>query len=799
MAYYPLGRVEAWSATSPGPVELPVLHASVTRDRNQYITTAEFSVIIPYDTVLDDYAAFASNLYQKGTLIKITVTEDGNFSGALHKHTFWGSITEVVRDPLEDDNGSYQVITCKCQCPFQKARVNGINMSRQTRILTTDVSFSYLDFDAADPLFLANIPLDSLVDTCEYVPRLIVNLRGEYLDLDGNLVTHNYNKDEFTYAAALHQIYFQQDQQALFSVGGILAPGPDWVNVTWYATLYYYDPLDLTNTAVNILDAIAEGVVWSGGGGLGFTPSEVDLDDILGFGSSPKVIRSVLREKIDGPIVQFFDELREAGIVPANYYIGYDAAMEQMVGRYLWQDNAAAVLPANGVLDYSRTSTMEGLAGRCEHYGLAITPENVAAGAAVTLNEPAGYSILPVLGAPPVTGNEIVDGNVGTMVSFQLTGTGMAGYQAIRSANDAMLIDLLSVKEIRKVMFKAAPPISDELASDEWPRGVPLIRYDSPANRNAKITISASVDLIDASNPGIPINDDCVAYELDATNTEDWHDWDCTNIHQARYIAIRWEQDGFYKTSNSSGKVYRTSFMGCEEIKVLGDGRLRYKTLPFPEPTVGHPIYDYDHPAKGEVPFVEVKGASQVTTVADVTNTQVFALTNSAFATTGDFIQVKHGTNNPVLTRVASVHAGAITVWPPVPAVAPGDAVGEWNRWVYAFDGTWHDTYYPKLREKLENTTDWLEILDDSQASDFDEAVQLCLDRLEGMYGIEADYRMEIPLDVSLDIGSTVKTYTDEEPWLIDRVTWNINNAGQADSPGVTMQMEGTNYWKAPQ
>lgn len=789
MDYMPLGIVEAWPADDPlaTATVLPVLEGSVVADRASWVRTANFSVIQPFDTLHDDYAAFASQLYQRGTLIRIRVAEDGDFGGLLLKTILDGAITAIERNAVEDEQGQYQVWNITAQCPFAKARGNGLNMSRQTRTKTLDIEFYQTDFDPADPNFLVNIPLDSAEQVYEYVPGLIVNLRAQYLQ-SGDAITHTFNRDEFEYAAGLRQIMFKQSQADIF------AGNPPYTGISglvYRATIYYYDPTDLSNTVTAVLADVAMQVVWGAVGGLGYGSGDVDLEEIYGFGSNPKIIRSILREKTEGPITQFFDELREAGLVPSNYWIRHDPATRTFKGSHLFQDTVSPLVPRHGVLDFSTAVTMEAVAGRCEFYGLAITPQNVALGKTVTTNVPAGYSIVPTGGS----GANIVDGDAATFCNFQYTDTGIATYAAIRSANDAMLVDLGEVMDIRTVQFKQAPPIDEGWVDDDYPDGRPMRRYESPANRKPKITISASEDLIDASNPGIPVNDECIGFELDPLNTEEWQTWECNNIHRARYIAIRWEQDGFWKTSDSSGSgVYRTSFMCCAELKVLNDGRLRFDKIDV-DGTVR------DHPAKGQVPYVELKGVDQVTTVKSTADATHCVLNNDSFAEAGDFIQIKPAAGDPVLNYITAKHpvTKVLTLTPGVPGMAMNDAVGDWNRWVEGFDYLWHDTYFPMLRQKCENTNQLLEIQDEkSLATDTVEAMQLCWDRLQEMIGVHSDNRMEIPLDIDLDIGETTRPYSDEYGWMIDRCTWKLNRPNLTDTPGVTMLLEGTNYEETP-
>jgi hypothetical protein len=689
---------------------------------------------------------------------------------------FYGSIAEVVRDPLEDEEGVHQNLTLQCLDPLQKARCNGVNLSLQTKTLMMDIEFEGADFSAEDPNFLVYIPTDSVADGYEFVPQMLHSLKCVYTR-DGEQVVHEYGKDEYSYGSNNKLIYFHESQVDQKAGSG-----------TWTGRVYYYDPDDFSNSVKNLLIAVFTGDPRSEQGGLGFDVGDLDFEEIVGYASNPKVIRSLIREKIDGPVTQLLDELRENGLLPYNYRIYYDPVDRKVKGRYVYQleDVSSVPTPAYGVFDYSNAATMEGVFGRAEVWGQAVTPRNYALGASVTLNGPGGnYPVKPT-GAD---GSEIVDGRGDTMCNFQYTSTSIFGLEPSKTPNNCWLVDLGCDRPIRTVMLRSFQAVTEGWG-DVRPHRCFFIE------RNQRVTVSGSKELIDANdegNPGIPVSDDAVNFEIDYENqVNEWHRFECDHITEGRYYAVRCEQDVFFRNERGDPgdhTIERTSAFTLAEIKLLGDGRHRYEKI----------IVDgtaYDHPDKGQVPYAEVKGVDDVTTIAAVTDTTHFTLTDTDFVDVGGFLQVKHGTNEPVLVRVSAKDpvSKELTVAPAVPGVAVDDPAGEYNRWMMGWDYAYYDFYFPKLRQKLANTTEWLEILDNDDVAEIEDAEMSAVDQLLTGIMVVSDNKTEIPLDIAQEVGETTRPYDDEEPFLITDCTTNLNQVNDEERPAVTQTLEGTNF-----
>jgi hypothetical protein len=311
--------------------------------------------------------------------------------------------------------------------------------------------------------------------------------------------------------------------------------------------------------------------------------------------------------------------------------------------------------------------------------------------------------------------------------------------------------------------------------------------------RHAKATISASLTAIDSNNPGIPISDEALGFEIDTHNTEEWHQFEATLITEARYFAIRFEQDAFARVSEKGiTDPTRSSWFGSAEIKILSDGRHRYDKI------VAGGV-SYDHPDKNQVPYAEIKGADDVATVTAVPNPgNQITISNAALAArleTAGFAQVKAGINAPVIVRITGRTAATITIDPAIAGVAEDDLVGEYNRWMLGWDQAYHDLYYPQLRQKLANTTDWLEIIDNDDVAEIEDAEYSAVDRLLEGITVTSDHRMEVAYDPNLKVGETVRPFIDMDPWLITKCTYKLNELNSSgDTPPVTQVLEGTNY-----
>lgn len=782
MAYMPLWRVKAWPADDKegSYTLLNVIPGSNWAEGTaKYTSTAKIIVPEEYDVVLDDFGNFATQLLQTGTWIQIEVVWDGDWAGANVEIRFYGSVTSVDSRPVTDESGVHQDVVLQCEDQTAKGRGSGVEMNFQTSMKILPIEFTSADFDAADPNFLVNIPTDSLTSGYEFVPNLMVHLRAEYVDPGepdpDALIVDEFDSGQFVYNSDNKTIYFNSSQVTRKSL-----------SATWKGSVYYYDPLDTDHSVTDAIQVVAIGDPYSRAGGLGFDIADVDLEEIEGFDSNPKLVRSIIRTKTDGTTNQFFDELNERGLKPYNYRLQQDPTDRKFKGGFIYQaEESAALIPAHGVLGFSRNSTMEGKAGRVEIHSRAVTPKLLSDGAAVTLNPPgsgSGYEIVKT-GA---TGEELTDLRPDTFVNFQRTSTGLGSeYPPQESEYNAMVVDIDHVDTFGSILYRNALPYSAGL-------GEAYRIY--MITRNQRITISASPDPITADNPGIPISEESIAIELDPLKTEEWITIEAVDITQARYFAIWFNQDFFFRNEEASAldpTVERTSAFCAAELRVLGDGRLRYDKI-----IVGG--ITYDHPDQGQVPYVEVKGVAQVTTVASVVDTTHFTLTDTTFMEAGDFIQVKAGVSDPIITRIiAKGSGGDLTVNPAIPGVAPTDAVGEYNRWVPGFDVDLHDMYFPKLHQKLQNTTQWLEIIDQVNAQDEYEAEQLCYDRTMEMIGISSDHNCRVAYDPLLRAGVTTKPYVNEEPFLVTRCVGNLNAVDNLSEPPVTLNLEGTNYLEA--
>ena len=774
MAYKPLWRILSWlpdDHTGAG-VEIIARSGKVSHDMYAPIAVASFNVPEESGPGPDDYDPVER--LQRGSFIEIQVAKDGDFAGANVKTILDGTVKNVTADPTESDGGVNQVIEVSCADKMQKAQGNGVNMSRQTRTLLLDIDFTSTAFSSDDPNFLVDIPLDSLSESYEFVPHMLFSLTCTYTR-DGEVTTDEYTDGEdYGYAAGSKQIYFKVSQVNQ-KVDGV-----------WKGQLYYYDPTDLDNSVKNVLTAILTGAPWSPEGGVGIDPGDVDLDEIFGFGSNPKVIRSVIWEKVDGPVTQLLDALRDSGILPRNYWLRIDPADNKVKGSLVFQeeDLSSVPLPANGVLDYSNSTTIQGVYGRVEVYSKAITPVNYAKGSSVSINVPTDYSEV-LTGAD---GSEIVDGRPDTVCNFQRTGALGSEYEPRKTEVDAWVIDFGEPQPVRTIMFRGAQPIDEG-----WnpPQAHPIYLL----TRNAKVTISGSLDPISDANPGIPVSDEAVDYEIDSQDTEKWHELECTLIHSMRYLAIRFEQDAYARVDRGDdlGATARTSWFGVSEVKALGDGRHRYDKI-YVDGVA------YDHPDKGQVPYAEIKGEDDVATITavPVAGTQI-TIDNSALAVVleaAGFMQVKTAAGDPVIVRVTNRVSDTLTIAPAVVGVAINDTVGQYNRWMESFDLIFHDLYYPQLRQKLENTTDWLEIIDDEDVSELEDAELSAVERLLEGVQITSDHSMEIPLDDTLGVGDTVRPFDDEPAFLATQCQYNLNSMETSETlPPVTQTLSGTTYF----
>jgi hypothetical protein len=566
MSYFPAFKVEAAPLAGGGFSRLRIAEGEVVSDMHEL--AREFSFSLPQD---HDYqgSEYQGGLLERGCRLKVTTTMDGSFAVGSAKLIFDGALWQ---HSLSREAGEARV-KYTAYCPLIAARAVGVNVSRATRMLLYYTTFTTADFDPSDPHFLAHIPDTSPGTPNEFVPHGIVTLSAAHTDGGGEYQLHEYGKDEYEYSASRKQLYFTSSQEDFQEEGR-----------SWIISLYYYDPADLSNTVRALLTLVATGAPWSSAGGLGFAPAQVDLEEIVSFdGVSPKKIRSILFEKTDGPIAQLLDELRDQGLLPRNYWLHYDPVIAKLLGRHLLQDsNAPYLLPR--VLNEEEPATLEGVAGRVEVYSDSVSPENYALGATVSLHAPDNYA---VVGAAA----NVNDGKPGTFIQLQRDNVSLS-YPVTKTPVDCLVLDLGEVKPVARIQLRGTHPM--EPAGDGW-RDIPLYHI----SRLPKLTVSASMDPINAGNPGIPVSPDAVSAVLDPQNVGASQgldlDVECTLIRDMRYVAIRWEQDLLFRRSDKitlSGTVKRQSWFGLSEIKILGDSRYRYRTDPY----------------KGSVPFAQITG-----------------------------------------------------------------------------------------------------------------------------------------------------------------------------------------------
>lgn len=564
MSYFPAFKVEVQPPGGAGFSRLRIADGEVVSDMFELAREFSFSLPQNHDYQSPEYSAA---LLERGSQLRVTTTMDGSFAAGSTKRIFTGTLWQ---HSLSRETGEAQV-RYTAYCPLIAARTVGVNVSRATRMLLYETTFTAADFDPADFDFLANIPDTSPGAPNEFVPNGIVSLTASITDGNGEYQLHEYGPDEYEYSASRKQVYFTSSQADFRSEGR-----------TWTISLYYYDPTDLSNTVRALLELIATGIPWSSEGGLGFDPANVDLEEVVSFdGLSPKKIRSILFEKTDGPLAQLLDELRDQGLLPRNYWLFVDPETGILTGRHLSQVSASPYQLAR-LISEEEPVTLEGVAGRVEVYSESVTPANYALDATVSLNAPANYTVVGAAG-------NINDGKPGTFLQLQRDNVSLS-YPVTKTPVDCLVLDLGEAKTVSRIQLRGTHPM--EPAGDGW-RDIPMYHI----SRLPKLTISASLDPISTANPGIPVAPEAISVSMDPQNVGTNHgmdiDVECSLIRQMRYVAIRWEQDLLFRRSDKltlSGTVKRQSWFGLSEIKILGDSRYRYRTGPY----------------KGSVPFAQI-------------------------------------------------------------------------------------------------------------------------------------------------------------------------------------------------
>lgn len=827
MSYFPNYKVEVWPEDDPEsltPTEIFIANGKVTFGTSELAREFTFSLPTDYTFLPDDYAASTAQALKRGVRIRVSATED-NFT------TSWVIFDGWLHEYTEAREGGDASLEYVCRDKLAQARSNGIDKNRSTRMKFYSVPWDSAgtEWNATDPDFLVDIPDNSE----EWVPKGLISLTSQ-LDtaIDGDLQPHEYTRDEFTYSATKKQIYFHASQADAKAEGR-----------TWTVKLYFYDPTDNSNSVKNLLTDMATGAPWSREGGLGYEAADVDLEEIYGFdGVTPKRLRTEKRGKTDGPIAQYLDTLRDNGVLPVNYYLRHDPVTGKLTGSHLVQDNGSTVIP-RGVISDSQPQTMESIGGRIECHSLAGTPEDYALNADITINGGAPLSGYTTTG----TGAELTDGKPDTGISVHKEWTTLE-VDPKTTADDFIVADLHEQKTVGRVQltqWRTAKP-----GGEDWEYRNYLI------SRQAKYTISGSNEPINSSNPGVPISDEAINAEVDAENIGANRgvdlDIETKDLSKFRYLAIRGEQDLFFRAvdSNSlSGTVIRPSGWWLSALKILSDGKFRYLSgpdrgdVPYAQLSdkggtisniasttltlgAGHNLKGRDitliasltltvgagHPfAEGDVVYfwdttgaTYFEGASIVTAIAATTITVDRVPDDLATGDlVGDLVQFYDVSGSTVFsgyTGISDSDSTTITL-PFLPgALTVGDKAGWHKRWVLDLSGVWTDTYFPKLAAKIKRTTNWLDILEDDQPQDISEAEGLCLSRLIELASISKEHKATILLDSNIDIGVTVEMYSGETPWLLNgSITYNLNPLNEANTPLVTMDIDGGNYDEAPQ
>ena len=749
-----------------------------------------------------------------------------NFTSWL-PHTraiFYGTIWEIS---APRQAGEQIEVTVKCLDPLVAARGNGLNLSRATKMLLYEC-----EWDATDAAWHAGTEVDFLVDIpdngvdpeygYEFVPHGIVHLETyRTSDFGDNKYTDHYEyaPGDYSYSASAKQIYFTASENTR-KTEHVAVPGA--TERIWKLKLYVYDPTDLSNSVKAVLTDVLAGRPWSHGGGCGFDPAQLDLAEIYGFDAggitqdqwgfyyttgTVKCIRKILREKTEGPIVQFFDDLREQGLLPQDYWLRYDPQLRQVVGRYMLQDSGGIYTPA-GTISNDQPISLEGIAGRCECWSKSGSLEDFARRSTITVNVPvvddpasAQHGVAYHEHSTDALGTAaLTDGKSDTMYSFYLAISHEPMFIAQRTPDDAIVLELLDdtgagcIKDIRRIQLTGGIPINDD--------GVSFAPKDGPSKlylvmRSAKATISASETLIDAANPGIPIATGGISAELDPLNVGVSNgldiDVECENIWRARYIAIRWEQDNYIRGTADDvfGDVIRISYFILSSVKILGDGRLHYRT-------------GYD---KGQVPYAQISKQHGV-----VTNVAAFQVTmttaHAASFTVGDpcrFYDTPGAApfvmDANLITNIGA-DIGGFTILTFADALPVGlgntDIVGHFSRWRLDASGVWVDFCYPKLYQKLRNSSNWLEIVEDDSAADESEAEALAVERLLTMIHVARDHSVALPLDFSARAGRTIRCYNSDVEWLATHEHFRMTPS-DGTAPWVTQSCDGTDYEEVPQ
>jgi hypothetical protein len=810
--YKPDYKILLWPAddTSGSGTELVVESGDVGDVLDELIREANIELPCGINDLPDEWADFDVELLQRGTWMEITVSEDGFRTATYNKKIFYGAMTEVAfKKPSNPSPSNPPKISITARDPLMSARSQGVNLSFATRMLVYETTWDHdgAEWDPSDPNFLVNIP-DNLQD---WVPHGLISLVA-YKTAVGDVELYEYEPSEFAYSSGNKQIYFKNSQNDKII---------DADEYQWKIRLNYYDPTDTATTVKKLLEAVLTGDPYSSAGGLGFAIGDVDLKPIMGFSASgivddaygywyaygdEKLVGILTREKVDGPIVQFLDELRDSGMLPLDYRIWFDPTTKKVLGRYMLQDAALIVDPHWTITEDEQSTTAEQLAGRVEVYAKASTLEDFAPGATITavtptFDDPNGgaydgdpYTVVPT-GA---TTANLVDGKPDTSYQHQFEVVNFHNPVPQRTAENYLQFDLLEQKTVKRIQLTSAVPLKGD-GTDQ------RIYYEQ---WKPKITISGSMSAITAANPGTPVSPDAINVSVDprspGSNGGLDVDVTCDWLWLMRYVAIRFEQDYYFRASDSSslsGTVYRESYFGLSSVKILGDGYVRYLT-------------GMD---AGEVPYAQITNkGGDITANNSGAQTVTVSLAQAANFTAGDYIALwdtstaqPFGNSGALYTnQIHSVNygTGVIELEDPFPTedidgtpatVANGDKIGWWKRWMLDLTATWVDFYYPKLWRKIQNTFDWLEVVPTEEVGDASEAEGLAVERLLTLISVSRDHRYLTTLDNDMNAGVTTRHMSETELWIANTVKYHLNPSGGA--PRVELTIEGTGYEETPE
>ena len=883
----PQFRVKVWPPSETLPTtagtSLEIAQGKISISRFKLARTLSFS--LPVDHNFELYDDYNSPLPTRGWWIQVEVS-DGLRPWAPY---FIGT----VRNWGLDKQRAEPILTYECQCRLGKGRSTGVNLSEATAWKMHEGSFDSGEFslESEEAGYVVDLEGTGADNGEEWVPAGLINLVSyrNNADSEDERQTIDYGKDEWEYDSNNKRIYFIHNQAAVvesvtsstvfdledasdiedgdsvqvYSGGALTAvsvtgksgnqitisPGvvgiaagdlvyPDRV---YDFRLYYYDPADTSNTVKAAITRIATRDSWSYEGGLGYRTAEVDLEPITGLdGVTEKRFRSIITEKVDGPIGNLLDDFRDSGMLPYRYWLRDDPATGKLLGSYLSQENAHPVDLTDLVLYFSCPRSLEGVLGKVEMYCDSVAPQNLALNATVTVTTPSGYTMSGDAG-------NVNDGRVKTPLLLTKEYTTL-DVPPTGTAADCLVLDIHKNEWCGEIWFRGAAP--QQQIGGKW-EPIPIYHV----SRLPKITISASMEPITVHNPGIPVSPDAISIEYDPQNIGSQDGYDvkvkCVNIKYFRYVAIRWEQDFFYRRDgNNVGNTARQSLFGVTEVKILSDGRFRYKSgpdegeVPFAQLTdkgsqigpiasrvltvglghnmkggtisgisglvltvgAGHPFVEGDR-----VYFWDTSAVTYFQRCAYITATGSTTITvsrkpdglaNSDLV--GDLAQfwdLSAGEPHDGLYGIQSVTDTTVTVIELPAALVTGDSIGWHRRWNLDLSGAWTDLYFPRLKVKIKASTAWVDPVNDDRPAYIQEAEALAVEQLMESILISSENEIEF-FDLTVGVGSTVRSYSNGPPWAINELDIELNperEDWEEAPPAVLMVARGTNYEEAQQ